>query len=89
MGQQQSRAAAAWICGCCGKRPAESKQEDKQRAIQQPLVVEDESWKQWSSYHLIHHPKDQQAVYRPPNFVSVSGAGAEGAPARAEAVWEL
>jgi hypothetical protein len=52
----------------------------------EPLVVEDESWKRWSSYNLIHHPSapglQGQERYTPPEYV-----GSTQHPA--EAVWEV
>lgn len=59
-------------------------QEKKPSPTKQPLVVEDESWKQWSSFHMIHHPPGgatAATAYRPPVYVS--------APTKAEAVWDL
>lgn len=52
--------------------------------VQQPLVVEDESWKKWSSYNLIHNGGNadgQEDQYLPPTYVS------QQMPA--EAVWDL
>lgn len=49
--------------------------------VQQPLVVEDESWKKWSSYNLLHNNGDQVDQYLPPTYVS------QQMPA--EAVWDL
>jgi hypothetical protein len=57
--------------------------------VQQPLVVEDESWKKWSSYNLIHNADgsrrgdDSNIQYHPPVFVSHT------AQQDAEAVWDL
>lgn len=64
---------------------------------QQPLVVEDESWKRWSSYNLIHHqPERQQSVYTPPEFVSpgtslqqVQQQQQQHHIVPAEAIWDL
>lgn len=49
--------------------------------IQQPLVVEDESWKKWSSLNLIHsEAAKQEDQYHPPIYIK---------PQPAEAVWDL
>lgn len=106
-------------CACCGALSrcfsragnapgatgSASVQLEKQQAVTQPLVVEDESWKKWSSYNLIHHPPGGAAAasasqYRPPAFVSHTSqqdvgsnsgeaAASTAATTRAEAVWEL
>lgn len=53
--------------------------------VQQPLVVEDESWKKWSSYNLIHakDKTDEDSRYNPPVYLS------QGQHEAAEAVWDL
>jgi hypothetical protein len=53
--------------------------------VKKPLVVveDDESWKKWSSYNLIHAPAAQQKdeTYRPPAYISQRVS--------AEATWDL
>ncbi|CEG49397.1 uncharacterized protein PHALS_15214 [Plasmopara halstedii] len=52
----------------------------------EPHVVEDESWKRWSSYNLIHHSNVYRLQgfekYTPPTYKSLSQQPAE-------AVWEV
>ncbi|GAB9470441.1 hypothetical protein Gpo141_00007686 [Globisporangium polare] len=71
----------------------------KQENLQQPLVVEDESWKRWSSYNLIHNQPElqrQQSAYTPPVFVSPGTGSLQQVQQQqqhhivpAEAVWDL
>lgn len=61
----------------------------------QPLVVEDESWKKWSSFNLIHNQsalQKQQSAYVPPPFVSPRSQQQQEQQQHvtpAEAVWDL
>lgn len=85
-------------------KPALQKKDDdtpsptKQQNQQQPLVVEDESWKRWSSYNLIHNQPElqrQQSAYTPPVFVSPGKSFHQVQQQQqhhivpAEAVWDL
>lgn len=105
MGQQPSKdedgkprdsLLGSMCCSRClsrrGSPTAASIQQEKQQAATQPLVVEDESWKKWSSYNLIHHPPGGAASasatqYHPPVYVSqtsqqsVSVSTGQAAPA--------
>ncbi|KAK1943972.1 hypothetical protein P3T76_005368 [Phytophthora citrophthora] len=69
---------------CCQFRRHPSVQH---REGKEPLVVEDESWKRWSSYNLIHHPSASRLQdyekYTPPTYVGGTSQQA------AEAVWEV
>ncbi|KAF4044035.1 hypothetical protein GN244_ATG03605 [Phytophthora infestans] len=68
---------------CCQSRrhPGSHYKDNKE-----PLVVEDESWKRWSSYNLIHNSSattlQDYEKYTPPVYV-----GPTQQPA--EAVWEV
>ncbi|KAE8902313.1 hypothetical protein PF005_g11232 [Phytophthora fragariae] len=74
------QACSSIMARCCHSRRHPSVQN------KEPLVVEDESWKCWSSYNLIHHPSatglQAPQKYTPPTYVS-------SAQQPTEAVWEV
>ncbi|KAG7387006.1 hypothetical protein PHYPSEUDO_014882 [Phytophthora pseudosyringae] len=76
MGQTCSNVMAR----CC---PARRHPSVQHRENKEPLVVEDESWKRWSSYNLIHHPSASTLQdYAPPTYVGPTQQAAV-------AVWEV
>lgn len=106
MGQRLARCCSCFA-SCCSssslgsasnanaslvKPTLQSLEEGEDGVMKQPLVVvEDESWKRWSSYNLIHHPPDakkQEGAYNPPAFVS-SPQQQQQQHIPAEAVWDL
>lgn len=79
------QACSSVVGRCCYPRRHPSVSKPDELKFKQPLVVEDESWKRWSSYHLIHHPTSvsvQDRNYTPPSYVATSQQPAE-------AVWEV
>ncbi|GLD95603.1 hypothetical protein PINS_up004280 [Pythium insidiosum] len=85
MGQAVSRCSACWTDCWQPRRPDDGaiKPGKELSDVQQPLVVEDESWKKWSSYNLIHAaPDNKDDRYNPPAYVSQQQQSAE-------AVWDL